>query len=300
MIEIDDRIRESMSTIDSSGIAQIEVIKPEREDLRVFCKSGRKYVLRFDDDPNATMRQKWGYEQLAKNELPGPRVLAVLQKGKPFEKDCLVTEWLDAMTASQALDRFGQARDTQEMCRQIGRTLKQLHEVRVTNLPDYVWRNNRKTFEDAVRNFPLQLENAGLAQKDFGKDLAGLSAPYLDLIPLDTPDTLCFSDIHFSNVLVGEDNPMEIVGIIDTEEMGAGWPYWDFTNMECWGIRFNRNWTRKYLLEGYGPVDMDLYRFAVMLRLCRPDTFKGQIKARALQAIKAQDVSKFDLDTIYT
>ena len=58
-------------------------------------------------------------------------------------------------------------------------------------------------------------------------------------------------------------------------------------------------WTRKYILQGYGPVDMDLYRMAVLVRLSRPDTFVGTTRQQVESAMAEQDINVFDLDELY-
>ena len=74
---------------------------------------------------------------------------------------------------------------------------------------------------------------------------------------------------------------------------------WDFTNWECWGIRFLGGWTRTHILQGYGSVDMDMYRMAVMVRLARPITFTGSTRQQIERAVDAQDIAAFDLDALY-
>jgi aminoglycoside phosphotransferase (APT) family kinase protein len=122
---------------------------------------------------------------------------------------------------------------------------------------------------------------------------------YTERIPDPAPQRLYFSDMHFSNVLFYDKNPPRVAGFVDIEEIGVGWPLWDFTNWECWGIRFLGGWTRKYILEGYGYVDMDMYRMAVMVRLARPVTFSGSTRQQIERAVATQDIEAFELDALY-
>ncbi|MDF1513305.1 MAG: hypothetical protein P1S60_05805 [Anaerolineae bacterium] len=59
------------------------------------------------------------------------------------------------------------------------------------------------------------------------------------------------------------------------------------------------NWTRAPILRGYGPIDMDMYRMAVLVRLSRPETFVGSTRAQIEKAVAAQDLQVFELDNLY-
>ena len=53
------------------------------------------------------------------------------------------------------------------------------------------------------------------------------------------------------------------------------------------------------VLEAYGPIDMELYRFAVLVRFSEShDLFKGAIKKQITGAVESGDVSAFDLDEL--
>ena len=76
---MDERLRALIRTIDDSEILSVNRLKPERADLVVACASGRKYLLRFEEQHVSLLRQKWGYEQLMAGGNPCPKVAGFLE-----------------------------------------------------------------------------------------------------------------------------------------------------------------------------------------------------------------------------
>ena len=105
--------------------------------------------------------------------------------------------------------------------------------------------------------------------------------------------------MHFSNVLVYDTVEPTVAAFVDVEEIGVGWPMWDFTNWECWGMRFGLGWTRKYVFEGYGDVDVMAYRLALLLRMSLPFTFVGSTREQIVNAVELRDLSQFDPEQLY-
>jgi len=74
---------------------------------------------------------------------------------------------------------------------------------------------------------------------------------------------------------------------------------WDFTNWECWGLRFGLGWARQHILEGYGGIDIDGYRLALLIRLSRAFTFVGSTREQIVRTVETGDLSQFALDQLY-
>jgi aminoglycoside phosphotransferase (APT) family kinase protein len=296
-----EKWRVVIQSIDDTEIASaIPLRRRNQTDLLVTCASSSKHLIRYESQHVSVLRQKWAYEQLLDHGLPCPKIEAYVPPSSDFPEGCLVLSWLDAVPAGDIIGREGPGFMSFGVCRDMGRLLRDLHAVRVVGVvPDYVFTSTRQ----GTRNFAVQcmrsLEVESLVDAEFSVRFLDLVAPYIERIPDPAPQKLYFSDMHFGNVLFYDEDPPRIAGFVDVEELGVGWPLGDFTNWECWGIRFFGGWARQHILQGYGAVDMDMYRMAVMVRLARPITFSGSIRYQIGRAVAAQDINAFDLDALY-
>jgi hypothetical protein len=90
-----------------------------------------------------------------------------------------------------------------------------------------------------------------------------------------------------------------VAGFIDVAETGIGWPMWDFTNWERWELLYCHSWVREPVLRAYGPLDMALYRFAVLVRFSEShDLFRGRIRRQVSGAVQSGDIMTLDLDEL--
>ena len=166
-------------------------------------------------------------------------------------------------------------------------------------IPNYIFRHSREGAVDFAAGCFAQLRDERLVDETFQEQAILLVVKYAHLIPDPMSHKLCFTDMHFRNVLVDDGDVPVVAAFVDIEEIGVGWPMWDFTNWECWGLRFGLDWTRPYILEGYGDIDMDAYKLALMIRLSRPFTFVGSTRTQIIAAVEQQDLSYFHLDKLY-
>jgi hypothetical protein len=89
------------------------------------------------------------------------------------------------------------------------------------------------------------------------------------------------------------------VAFIDVAETLVGCPIWDFVNWERSELLYGHSWARNPVLEGYGTLDMALYRFAVMVRFSEPhDLFRGGIKEQITNAVESGDIMAIELDSL--
>ena len=297
---IDDSIRAAIARVDSTEIASAVRLKKERRDVLVTCASGARHLARFEDDPRSLLRQKWAYEQLRLGGVPCPRVEAFIERGGVGGEDCLLLEWIEAESAATALARMGRSARGAELCRELGKALRSLHAVQVQGkVPDHVFRSTRAWAREFVEGQIAKLIEGRSVDAAFREPYLRLLLPFADRIPDPPLPNLCFTDMHFHNVLVSNGDAPRAVAFVDTDEIGIGWPYWDFTNWEVWGLRFGLAWTREHILGGYGDVDLSLYRFALLVRLSHPKTLVGSARELAIRAVERQDIDSFDLDALY-
>jgi aminoglycoside phosphotransferase (APT) family kinase protein len=300
-MNVDENWRLLVKSVDGTEIISVtELPRREETDILVTCTSGKKHLLRKESQQVSLLRQKWGYEQLTRNGLPCPEVERYVPPTADYPQGCLVISWLDGIPAGEIIEREGTGKTSYHLCREMGRLLRGLHETPVTGpVPDYIFSSTRNDAHNFAIHCAGTLKDASLVDERFVSLFMRLVEPYIERIPHPAPQNLCFSDMHFSNVLFYDEHPPRIAGFVDVEEIGVGWPLWDFTNWECWGIRFFGNWTRQHILQGYGPVDMDMLRMAVLVRLARPVTFTGSTRQQIQRAVEEQDISAFDLNALY-
>ncbi|MDE3000541.1 MAG: aminoglycoside phosphotransferase family protein [Gemmatimonadota bacterium] len=294
------RLQDLIKSIDNSPVVSVARVKDERDDLLVTCKSGRRHLLRIEDGPIPLLRQKWAYEQLRQGGVPCPRVEATIEPDSDVPNGCLLISWIEAVPSSEIIRREGQGEKSHALCRELGRALRRLHHVNVAGpVPDFIFKHTRAGAYQRMEDFVGQLREAELIDKDFEGRYRRLFEKYAATIPAELTTTLCFTDTHFSNIIVYDRPNPGVAGFVDMEEIGVGWPMWDFTNWECWGMRFGLSWTRDHILEGYGEIDMEMYRFALLVRLSRPFTFVGSTREQIIRAVESEDIGNFKLERLY-
>jgi aminoglycoside phosphotransferase (APT) family kinase protein len=299
-MQLHDQLRDLVRSVEVSDIASIDRLKPERRDLLVTCASGCKHLLRLEDHAVSLLRQKWGYERLREGGVPCPEIEAFLEPDGDDGSGCLVLSWVDAVPAAHLIEREGPGKRSHALCRKLGRALRGLHSVPVTGpVPEYVSVHTREGARTWSRQCFAGLRAEGMVDASFEDGANRLVDVHLHLIPDPYPRFLCFTDMHFYNVLVRDGTEPEVAAFVDIEEIGVGWPMWDFTNWECWGMRFGRGWTREPIMAGYGDLDMLAYRLALLIRLSRPFTFVGSTREQIVRAVEAQDLAQFELDELY-
>lgn len=297
---IDDQIRAAVSCVDPSGIISCARLKKDRRDVLIACASGTRHLARFEDDPRSLLRQKWAYEQLRRGGVPCPRVEALIEKGGAGGEDCLLLEWIEAESAATVLARLGRGETGARLCLELGKALRLLHAVPVQGeAPDHVFRSTRAWAREFVEGQSAKLVEARAVDAAFRERYLRLLLPFVGRIPDPPLPNLCFTDMHFHNVLVSREDEPRVVAFVDTDEIGIGWPYWDFTNWEVWGLRFGLAWTREHILRGYRDIDLSLYRFALLIRLSHPKTFVGAAREQIVRVVEREDVDSFDLDALY-
>jgi len=299
--ELDARLIKLIGSIDDGKITNVTRLKRERQDLLVSCESGRKHLIRFEERHISLVHQKWGYEVMRSGGIPCPEIEAFVEPEKGLPEGCMILSWIDAIPAAEVIRREGRNEKSMKLCHKLGRTLCDLHSVRITDpIPDYVFISNRQVAYDWARGAVKGLLEHYLIDQAFAERFLALADKYAESIPDPIPHNLCFWDMHFYNIIVYDTEEPEIAGIIDVEETGVGWPMWDFTNWERWGLYYEDSWVRKPVLEAYGEIDMAMYRFAVMVRMSQhPEIFTGAIKEQVTRAVDAQDIMSFDLDKLY-
>lgn len=295
-----DSIAHLIRKADPSEILSVRELKEDRDDLVVACASGRSHLVRLEQSFVSLQRQKWGYEQLRISGIPCPQVEVFIEPDDVFPAGCMVVSWVDAIAAENVIRRKGECEQSHSLCRELGRLLRRLHNTRPTgDIPEYIFTHTQDGSRNAAHSHLQQLREAELVDAKFGADYWNLLELLLAQIPDPRPETLCFTDMHFGNVLVQPTEPHTVAAVVDIEEIGVGWPYWDFTNWECWGLRFDLGWTRPHILEGYGPIDMELCRMALLVRLARPFTFAGSTREQILKAVDSGNIMDFELRKLY-
>lgn len=300
MKELDPRLMELIGSIDDSKIADVEQLKRERQDLLISCESGQKHLIRFEERHISLVHQKWGYEMMRSGGIPCPEIESFVEPEKDIPEGCMVLSWIDAIPAARIIDREGQNEKSMRLCQKLGKIIKDLHSVQITDsIPDYVFISDRQVVHSWSRGAVDGLLKCDLIDKAFADKFFALVDKYAQKIPEPVPYNLCFWDMHFSNIIAYDTEEPEIAGIIDVEETGVGWPMWDFTNWERWELFYGHSWVRKPVLEAYGDIDMAMYRLAVMIRMSQyPDIFPGAIEKQVRRAVYAQDIMAFDLDKL--
>jgi aminoglycoside phosphotransferase (APT) family kinase protein len=236
-----DRVARVIRDVDGSAILAISRATRRRKDVLVSCASGERHLVRLEDDHRSLLRQRWGYEQLAAAGLPCPRVESFVGPSADFPTGCMVLSWMDAAPAEQIIRRLGPCEKSYDLCRSLGGVLRDLHSVRVeVAVPDYIFTSTRAGARRMTARHVRLLRDAGLVSAAFERKYLDLLSKYVDLIPEPPPSHLCFGDMHFSNVLAYDEDPPRVAGIVDVEEIAMGWPLWDFTNWECWGLHAGR------------------------------------------------------------
>jgi hypothetical protein len=134
-MDIDDRLRDLVRSVDRTDIASVDHLKPERRDLLVVCASGRAHLLRLEAHAVSLLRQKWGYERLREGGVPCPEIEAFLEPDAGDDASgCLVLSWVDAIPAAHIIEREGPGERTYALCRKLGRALRELHSYRLALL----------------------------------------------------------------------------------------------------------------------------------------------------------------------
>jgi hypothetical protein len=101
------------------------------------------------------------------------------------------------------------------------------------------------------------------------------------------------------SVLVYDRKESTVAAFVEIEEIGVGWPMWDFTDWECWGMRFGLGWTCRHIPEGVGEIDVRGYRLALLIGLSRPSAFVRSTREQIINTVKHQDLSLLDLEALY-
>jgi len=300
MLSLSRGLADVIRSIDASDIVSARPLTANRRDIVVSCASGLDHLVRFEEEHVSLLRQKWGCEQMQRARVGCPRVEAFLPPSEAFPSGCMVISWLPGIPADHLIRRYGPGEAGYQLCRMLGGALRRLHTTLVHGpIPDYVFVQDRASAHRFMTSCLDQLRQEGLVDAAFKRKAVRLLEPYLERIPDPYPHTLCFTDMHFHNVLVADADPSEVVGFVDVEGIAVGWAMWDFTNWECWGLRFGLSWTREHILTGYGPLDLEMYRFALLIRLARPFTFSGSIREQIVDAVESQDLRRFDLARLY-
>ena len=299
--EPDPRLIELIGSIDASRITNVTHLKKERQDLLVSCESGRKHLIRFEKKHISLIHQKWAYEKMRSGGIPCPEIEAFVETEKDIPEGCMILSWIDAIPAAVIIGREGRNERSMKVCYKAGEVLKSLHSVQIDGpIPDYVFISDRQVAHRWSRRAAKSLLEHDLIDQAFAERFLALADECAQSIPDPVPHNLCFWDMHFFNIIVYDTEEPEIAGIIDVEETGVGWPMWDFTNWERWGLYYGDAWVRDPVLEAYGEIDMAMYRFAVMTRMAQhPEIFTGTIREQVTRAVDAQDIMAFDLDKLY-
>jgi aminoglycoside phosphotransferase (APT) family kinase protein len=224
-----------------------------------------------------------------------------IEPGELLPNGCLVVQWLDgAVPAGDILEREGKNAHTLLLCEKLGQALQQLHSAEVQGvIPDFIGRADRANALWYGQSKARILREVGLVNEAFERKFVALVEKYVGRIPDPHPPTLCFQDMHFSNILVATDSEPEVAAFIDVSETVVGCPLWDFTNWERWELLYHHPWVREPVLEAYGEIDMELYRFAVLVRFAEShDLFQGAIKEQISRAVEAGEAMAFDLDQL--
>jgi len=295
-----EQVEVLVSSIDPSGIVSARALKPERDDQVVICESGRRYLVRFAREYLTLTHEKWGYDALRQAGLPCPRVEAFVEPCEAFPEGCMVVEWLEAVRAAHVLERDGRTDQSLLLCERLGKAIRQLHSAPASGTPPR--RPGLPSRERALqsgRERSAWLREVGLIDAAFEKKLVALVEKYAPRIPEPEPRTLSFGDLHLGNLLVYDRGEPTVAGFVDADLVSVGWPMWDFTNWERWELFYEHAWVREPILAAYGPLDMELYRLAVLLRFAgHHEVFPGSFCQQMTNAVESGDIMAFDLDKL--
>jgi len=71
---VTSQIEGLVASVDSSALASAHKLKHDGKDLVLTFESGKRYLVRFAEDHDILLRERWGYETMGRLGIPCPRI----------------------------------------------------------------------------------------------------------------------------------------------------------------------------------------------------------------------------------